>query len=91
MDFDRAGVPTARSSTLAERAASFDPVAWPSRLPRTRTAGPGQLPDGGDPGLVEAPFCRWSDAPYQSDGKGIEKVALIARSDGDETVRLGHL
>ena len=56
-----------------------------------RAAGLGQLPDGRDPGLLEAPFCRGSDPPYQPDGKGVEKVALIARIHGDEAVRLGHL
>jgi hypothetical protein len=40
---------------------------------------------------VEAPLRRWSDAPYQSDGKRVEKVTLISGINGYEAVRLGHL
>ncbi len=58
---------------------------------QNRAAGLGQLADRKYPRLVQAPFCRRSDAPHQPDGKRVEKVALIAGSHDHETVRLGHL
>ena len=69
----------------------FCPGCLAEQTAQDRAAGLGQLPDGIDPGLLEAPFCRGSDAPYQPDWKRVEKVALITRIHGDEAVGLGHL
>ena len=90
MDFDRPGSPLP-ARRRGREGGQFCPGCVAEQIAQDRAAGLGQLPDGRDPGLLEAAFCRGSDAPYQPDGKGVEKVALLARIHGDEAVRLGYL
>ena len=51
----------------------------------------GQLPDGVDARIVEATFCRRSDAPYQTDRKRVEKITLVLWGHSNDSVRFGHL
>ena len=76
---------------VGRESGQFCPGCLPEQAPQDWAAGLGQLSDGVDSGFMEAPFRRWSDAPYQPDWEGIEKVFLFVRIHGDETVRLGYL
>ena len=91
MDFERGKWCHGPLIDIDRESGQFRPGLLTEQICKDRAADPGQLPDGVNARIVEATFCRWPDAPDQTDRKRVEKVALVRRGHSNDAVRLGHL